>query len=102
MRIFPWTRLKGDGLGMSQARDTCHRRCFEYYYHTKKKKTHNVRYLLFGGKTRTVAQETAPHIALRDGSREAGEARSGYKILVKDAFMPSSTDFTKGFLLVTE
>ena len=68
----------------------------------KKKKTHNVRYLLFGGKTRTVAQETAPHIALRDGSREAGEARSGYKILVKDAFMPSSTDFTKGFLLVTE
>ena len=67
-----------------------------------KKKTHNVRYLLFGGKTRTVAQETAPHIALRDGSREAGEARSGYKILVKDAFMPSSTDFTKGFLLVTE
>ena len=67
-----------------------------------KKKTHNVRYLLFGGKTRTVVQETAPHIALRDGSREAGEARSGYKILVKDAFMPSSTDFTKGFLLVTE
>ena len=61
-----------------------------------------MRYLLFGGKTRTVAQETAPHIALRDGSREAGEARSGYKILVKDAFMPSSTDFTKGFLLVTE
>ena len=68
----------------------------------KKKKTNSVSYLLFGGKTRTVAQETTPQAALRDCSREVGGAGAGYKILVKEAFMPSSTDFTKGFLLVTE
>ena len=36
---------------------------------TKKKKTNSVSYLLFGGKTRTVAQETTPQAALRDCSR---------------------------------
>ena len=61
--------------------------------------------LLFGDKTRTVAQETAPQRALRECSREVGGgwlARSGYKILVKEAFKLSGADFTKGYLLVTE
>ena len=49
---------------------------------------------------RTIAQETAPWIALRNCSKEAGEKPSIYVILVKEEYMQSSTDFCRRFLLV--
>ena len=51
---------------------------------------------------RTIGQEAAPQIAPRDCSKGAVRGRSIYEILVKGEFsIPSSTHFTKGFLLVT-
>ena len=49
---------------------------------------------------RTVAQETAPQITLRNFSKE--EDREAQYILVKGDFMQPSTYLTKGLLLVTK
>ena len=49
---------------------------------------------------RTVAQETAPWIALRNCSKEAGEKASIYVLLVKEEYMQLSTYFCRRFLLV--
>ena len=51
-------------------------------------------------KMRTVAQETAPQITLRNFSKE--EDREAQYILVKGDFMQPSTYLTKGLLLVTK
>ena len=41
------------------------------------------------GQVRTIVQETAPQIALRNGSKEAGKV-STYVILVKGEYMQST------------
>ena len=48
------------------------------------------------GKMRTAAQETAPQIALRNGSKWRGEV-SIYMILVKKEYMKSTTIFCRRF-----
>ena len=49
---------------------------------------------------RTAAQETAPQIALRNSSREAGGKASIHVILVKGGYMlESSTYSSRNFLL---
>ena len=48
---------------------------------------------------RTIDQETAFQIALRNCSREVGEKVSIYVIWVKGEYMQSSTFFYRGFLL---
>ena len=48
---------------------------------------------------RTAAQETAPQIALRNCSKEAGE-EGMHVILVKEKYMLSSMYFPRRFLLV--
>ena len=50
----------------------------------------------------TAALDSAPHIALRDCSKEAGEKVSIEVILVKGKYMQSSTYFCRMFLLVTK
>ena len=49
------------------------------------------------GKKGTVAQETAPQIALRDCSKEAVGRRSMYKILIKGVFNTIKRLFYKRF-----
>ena len=50
----------------------------------------------------TAVRETAPQITLRNCSKEVGEGRSIYVILVKGKFMLSNIYLTKVFLLVTK
>ena len=50
---------------------------------------------------RTAAQETAPQLAPRNCSEEAGEKVSIYEIFMKEEYMQSSTYFSRRFLLVT-
>ena len=50
---------------------------------------------------RTVARETAPQIALRDCSKEAGRKVSKDVILVKEEYMQSSTYFSRSSLLIS-
>ena len=50
---------------------------------------------------RTVAWETAPQIALRDCSKEAGRKVSKDVILVKEEYMQSSTYFSRSSLLIS-
>ena len=45
------------------------------------------------GKIRTIAWEIAPHIALRNCSKEVGVKVSIYVILVKEEYMQSKTYF---------
>ena len=67
------------------------------------KKRYNVRAASFiWGKMRTIAQEIAFQIALRNGSKEAAGKVSIYVILVKGEYIQSSTYFfCRSFLLVT-
>ena len=51
---------------------------------------------------RTVAQEIAFQIALRNCSKEVGERSVLYMILVKEAYMQLSTHFGRGLLLSRE
>ena len=48
---------------------------------------------------RTADQETAPQIALRNCSKEAGGKVSTYEILVKGEYMQSGTNFSCRFPL---
>ena len=50
---------------------------------------------------RTAAWETAPQIALRNGSKEAEGKVSIHVILVTGEYMQSSTYFSRRFLLVS-
>ena len=50
---------------------------------------------------RTIAQETAFRIALRDCSEEAGGTVSVYVILVKGEYVQCSTHFCRRLLLVS-
>ena len=49
---------------------------------------------------RTIARETASHIALRNCSEEVGREVSIYKILVKGEYVQSSTHFGRRLVLV--
>ena len=70
------------------------------------KKMHDVRVVssvLFGGKLRTAAWDTAFQIALRNCSKEVGGKVSIYVILLKGEYMQSSSYiffFFRRFLLV--
>ena len=50
---------------------------------------------------RMAAQETAPQIALRNCSKEAGEKVSICVIMVKGEYMQTSTYFSRRFLFVS-
>ena len=50
---------------------------------------------------RGLTQETAPQIALRNCSKEAGGKASICVILVMGEYMQSSTYFSKSFMLVS-
>ena len=53
------------------------------------------------GKMRTAAWETAPQIALRNGSKEGEGKVSIHMILVTGEYMQSSTYFSRRFLVVS-
>ena len=59
----------------------------------KKKKSTTVELHFIWGKIRTIAQETAFQIALRNCSKQAMGKVSLYMILVKQEYMQSSTYF---------
>ena len=71
----------------------------------KKKKKHKVRVVscFIWGRMKTGNKETAPQIALRNCSKDAGGWRedSIYVILVKGKYLQSGTYFSKKFLLVS-
>ena len=57
---------------------------------------------IISGKMRTASWETAPQIALRGCSKEAGGGGLIYKILVKDEFNALKLLFYKRFFTIHE